>query len=98
MFSFNSIKEYHAFLAANPSGCSIAVDHYLAKIRERIQLNAFLEVYADEAKERAAQLDADRVAGKKIGKLHGVVFSLKDVICFKDHTVCLLISQSFFLI
>ena len=87
MFSFNSIKEYHAFLAANPTGCSIAVDHYLSKIKERAQLNAFLEVYADEAKKRAAELDADRSTGKKIGNLHGVVISLKDVICFKDHKI-----------
>ena len=87
LFSFNSITDYHTFLAANPSGCAIAVDHYLSRIGERDQLNAFLEVYADEAKKRATQLDADRTAGKKIGKLHGVVISLKDVICFKDHKV-----------
>ena len=87
LFSFNSITEYHAFLAANPSGCAMAVDHYLARIRERNQLNAFLEVYADEAKKRAVQLDGDRIAGKNIGKLHGVVISLKDVICFKDHKI-----------
>ncbi len=38
-------------------------------------------MYADEALERAAQLDASAVKGK----LHGVVVGLKDNICYRDH-------------
>ena len=87
MFAFTSIKEYHSFLASNPSGCTIAVKHYLAKIEENKHLNAYLEVFEEDALQQAAQLDADRQAGKPLGKLHGVVIALKDVICYKGHKV-----------
>lgn len=84
---FNSIKQYHQYLQNTPNGCVNAVNHYLQKIEEHKHLNAFLEVFKEEALLRAQQLDKDRLAGKKIGKLHGVVIALKDVICYKGHKV-----------
>ncbi len=85
MFSFSSIKNYHSFLHETLDGCSIAVDHYLSKIEEKKHLNSFLEVYADEALQRAKFLDEKRKSGATPGKLHGVVVALKDVIAYKDH-------------
>lgn len=64
-----------------------AVRCYLGSIKERPQLNAFLEVYETEALERAAVLDQERQQGKALGKLHGVVVGLKDVISYKGHAV-----------
>ena len=87
LFSFSSIKNYHSFLANNPEGCSIAVTQYLAKINEKEGLNALVEVYAEDAINAAKILDEKRAAGKPLGKLHGVVFSLKDVISYKGHKV-----------
>jgi aspartyl-tRNA(Asn)/glutamyl-tRNA(Gln) amidotransferase subunit A len=37
--------------------------------------------------EQAALLDAKRQAGKPIGKLHGVIVGLKDVISYKGHAL-----------
>ncbi len=85
MFSFTSIKNYHTFLADHPNGCKIAVNHFLSKIEENKHLNSFLEVYAEEAIQLAKELDIKRNSGKKIGKLHGVIVSLKDVIAYKGH-------------
>jgi aspartyl-tRNA(Asn)/glutamyl-tRNA(Gln) amidotransferase subunit A len=85
MFSFSSIENYHRFLAENPDGCSIAVTHYLARIAEHKHLHAFLEVFEEEAMERARLLDERRRSGHKPGRLHGVVISLKDVISYKGH-------------
>lgn len=65
--------------------CVQAVEHYLRKTEQAKHLNAYIEVYAEEARYRAAALDAGRLAGKPLGKLHGVVIGLKDVICYKDH-------------
>jgi len=65
--------------------CVEAVSFYLALIDQNIHLNAFLEVYAGEALQRAAQLDEQRKAGVPAGKMHGVVVGLKDVICYKGH-------------
>lgn len=87
MFSFQSINQYNSFLEKNEDGCSIAVNHYLAEIEKKKQLNAFLEVYTTEAIQRAKELDEKRKAGKPIGKMHGVIVGLKDVICYKGHTV-----------
>ena len=64
-----------------------AVSYYLRQIENNKHLNAFLEVYADEALQRAAQLDSLRKSGKPTGKLHGVVVALKDIICYKGHKV-----------
>lgn len=83
MFYFSSIEEYQAQLNAGNTSCVQAVRHYLSAIEQNRHLNAFLEVYADEAMERAAQLDSREIKGK----LHGVVIGIKDNICYKGHKV-----------
>ncbi len=85
MFSYNSIQDYHILLLKGQTTCVEAVQHYLQKISASAHLNAWLEVFADEALEKAQQLDLSREAGNQIGKLHGVVIGIKDVICYKDH-------------
>jgi aspartyl-tRNA(Asn)/glutamyl-tRNA(Gln) amidotransferase subunit A len=85
LFSFHSIKQYHLFLASEPAGCRVAVSHYLAAIEKNKHLNSFVEVFAKEALDRAAVLDEKRRNGHPLGKLHGVVISLKDIISYKDH-------------
>jgi aspartyl-tRNA(Asn)/glutamyl-tRNA(Gln) amidotransferase subunit A len=85
MFTYTTIEAYHSWLADNPDGCQAAVRHYLGQIRQQERLNAFLEVYADEALARAGELDENRKAGQPMGKLHGVVISLKDVIAYQGH-------------
>lgn len=87
MFRFSTIKDYHTTLQNGQTTCVEAVRCYLELIRERPQLNAFLEVYGTEALERAAALDLERQQGKPLGKLHGVVVGLKDVISYKSHAV-----------
>ena len=85
MFSFSSIKNYHTFLANNPDGCSIGVKHYLSSIEKNKHLNSFVEVFAEEALQKAKLLDEKRKSGKQLGKLHGVIIALKDIISYKDH-------------
>ena len=87
MFSFSTIENYHAFLGDNPEGCVIAVKHYLSRIREKKHLNAFLEVFEDEALQQASLSDEHRKQGKPLGKLHGVVVAIKDVLSYKGHKV-----------
>lgn len=64
-----------------------AVEFFLHRIEERKSLNAYTDIYASEALERARALDADRNAGTPMGRLHGVVVAIKDVICYKGHAV-----------
>lgn len=88
MFSFHSIQHYHNDLINGTTTCVDAIDFFLARIEANKHLNAFTEVYASEAREKAAALDtALQQTGKLTGPLHGVVIALKDVICYKGHTV-----------
>ena len=87
MFSFTNIEEYHTSLLNNQFSCAEAVDFYLDNIETNKHLNAFVEVYREEAIQKAISLDEQRAAGKSLKKLHGVVIAIKDVICYKDHKV-----------
>ena len=85
MFEYISINQYHLALTQGKSSCAEAVRYYLAQIQQSKHLNAFVHVFAEEAIQKAAELDTKRKAGNAIGKLHGVVIAIKDVICYKDH-------------
>ena len=87
MFSFNNISNYHQYLQETEDGCFRAVRYYLDNIDSHKHLNAFVEVYEEEALARAKELDIKRKQKHKIGKLHGVVIAIKDVICYKNHSV-----------
>ena len=87
MFSFSTIEAYHINLLNKKFTCTEAVNYYLQKIEQQKHLNAFVEVYQTEAIEKAKQLDEQRLQGKALKKLHGVVIAIKDVICYKNHKV-----------
>lgn len=63
------------------------VENALARIREQEALNAFLEVFEEEALTKADQLDKDYQANRANGRLAGMIIGLKDNICFKGHKV-----------
>ncbi|RYF81629.1 MAG: Asp-tRNA(Asn)/Glu-tRNA(Gln) amidotransferase subunit GatA, partial [Chitinophagaceae bacterium] len=83
MYSFTSIEQYQADLYSGRTTCEQAVRHFLSQIEQHRSLNAFVEVFAEEAINRAIQLDQ----GERKGKLHGVVIGIKDNLCYKGHQV-----------
>lgn len=85
MFRYHTIKDYHIALQNGQTTCVEAVRCYLDTIEHRKNLNAFLEVYAEEALSQAAALDQQRVPGQPLSPMHGVVVGLKDVISYKGH-------------
>jgi len=85
LFEYTSINQYQLALTQGKISCVEAVRHYLSEIEKSKQLNAFVHVFADEAIQKAVELDEKRKAGNTIGKLHGIVIAIKDVICYKDH-------------
>ena len=87
MTVFSSIKDYHKNLEAGNTTCAAAVNYYLKQIEEKKHLNAFVEIFAAEALQKATELDAKRKNGNPLKKLHGVVIAIKDVICYKGHKV-----------
>ena len=87
LFSFHSIQQYQNNLLNGTATCVEAVEFFLRRIEAGKRLNAFTEVFAEEALQKAAVLDQQRLAGKTTGKLHGVIVGIKDVICYKGHRV-----------
>lgn len=68
--------------------CRQIVGHYLQKIESTKDLNIYIEVFAEEALQRAGELDEKwRKSPSAVGKLFGAVISIKDVICYEGHQV-----------
>jgi aspartyl-tRNA(Asn)/glutamyl-tRNA(Gln) amidotransferase subunit A len=74
-------------LTLNQTTIEQIVSGYLSNIESKKRLNSFLEVFADEALQRAKELDAKRKSGSPLGRLHGLVIGIKDNICYKNHKV-----------
>lgn len=87
MLEYSSIAQYHSALQEGQTTCAQTVEEYLARIESCRQLNAFVEVFAEEARTRARVLDQQRRSGQPTSRLHGVILGIKDVICYKDHRV-----------
>jgi aspartyl-tRNA(Asn)/glutamyl-tRNA(Gln) amidotransferase subunit A len=66
------------------------VRYYLYQIEQTRHLNAFLEVFEEEALAKAHALDIRIKNGEPVGALAGIVIGIKDVICYKGHKALLL--------
>ncbi len=83
--SFDQIK---SDLTASKISVEKLVNHYLSQIElKNSELNAFLEVYADEAKQQAKAIDHKIQNGEPTGSLAGLVIGLKDNLCYQGHHV-----------
>ena len=83
---YRSLKEIKNAMAAGKTTCIALVQDYLARIEKEKHLNAFLEVWGDEALSNAKVID-DKIKQGKAGKLAGMVIGIKDNICYKGHKV-----------
>ncbi len=86
MRKYYSLKDIKNDIREGIIDCTQLVDHYLKNIKDKAYLNAFLEVYEDEARRQALLVDEKLRAGKA-GKLAGMVIGIKDVLCYKDHSL-----------
>jgi len=85
LIAYSSIEQYHAQLKEGSVTCVQATEHYLQQIAAHSHLNAFVEVYAEEALKKAEALDSQRRQGMPLRKLHGVIIGIKDVLAYCDH-------------
>lgn len=83
---FNSLREVQSELSSKSITLPEVVKYYLGNIESRKNLNAFLEVWSDEALARAEEIQAKLNQGTA-GKLAGMVLGIKDNICYKGHQV-----------
>lgn len=84
MILFASLSEIKEAIKRGETSCQKLVEVYLQNIRNKKHLNAFLEVYTEEAREHAKRVD-EKIANGTAGKLAGMVVGLKDVLCHQDH-------------
>jgi aspartyl-tRNA(Asn)/glutamyl-tRNA(Gln) amidotransferase subunit A len=83
---FLSLAETQSALADGTTTIESITRNYLARIQEKASLNAFLEVFTDDALNQAIAADQKRKSGNP-GKLSGMVIGIKDNLCYKGHQV-----------
>ncbi|WP_247233618.1 Asp-tRNA(Asn)/Glu-tRNA(Gln) amidotransferase subunit GatA [Telluribacter sp. SYSU D00476] len=86
MKEYLTLADIQYDLRAGITTCEELVGQYLARIEANRHLNAFVEVYSDEALSRAREVDA-RIREGQAGKLAGMVLGVKDVLCHTGHGV-----------
>ncbi len=83
---FHSLKEVQTELSSKSITLKNVVSHYLQNIEARKNLNAFLEVWGNEALVQAEEIQ-QKIDNGTAGKLAGMVIAIKDNICYKNHKV-----------
>jgi aspartyl-tRNA(Asn)/glutamyl-tRNA(Gln) amidotransferase subunit A len=83
---YSSLDEIKRDLQSDRVTVEGLVKGYLARAKENKHLNAFNEVFEQEALSRSKEIDAKIKAGTA-GRLAGMVIAIKDNICYKDHKV-----------
>lgn len=86
MYTFTTIRQLQADLAAGTTTCQQLVSETLRHIEQKKHLNAFLEVFEESAMAQARRVD-EKIAANTAGRLAGVIIGLKDNICYKGHHV-----------
>ncbi len=85
-YKYESLSAVHQAFSEGKESCKSLVEYHLGKIAENKELNAFVEVYDQEALARAEAVDQKIQAGTA-GSLAGLVIGIKDNICYANHKV-----------
>jgi aspartyl-tRNA(Asn)/glutamyl-tRNA(Gln) amidotransferase subunit A len=83
---YSSLGEIKSELQSGNTTVHKLVENYLGQIKINARLNAFNEVFTDEALAVAHEVDA-RIKQGIAGRLAGMVIAIKDNICYKGHKV-----------
>ena len=87
MNNYISYTETINALKCGETTCVNIVTNYLSTISDKNnEINAFVEVFSEEALEKAKQID-QKISEGNSGKLAGMVIGIKDNICYKNHKV-----------
>ncbi|MBL7837422.1 MAG: Asp-tRNA(Asn)/Glu-tRNA(Gln) amidotransferase subunit GatA [Bacteroidetes bacterium] len=81
---FSSLSQIRSAISESSITLPELVRHYLNNIEAGKNLNAFLEVFENEALE-SAEIIQNKILNHQAGKLAGMVIAIKDNIVFKNH-------------
>jgi aspartyl-tRNA(Asn)/glutamyl-tRNA(Gln) amidotransferase subunit A len=83
---YKSLAETRSAIHSGATTIEGLTRYYLQQIEEKSFLNAFLEVFEQDALDQARAADTKLQSGNP-GKLNGMVIGIKDVLCYKGHKV-----------
>jgi aspartyl-tRNA(Asn)/glutamyl-tRNA(Gln) amidotransferase subunit A len=84
--SYSSLTEIQSGLKSGTITVKTLVQNYLGNIKANTHLNAFNEVFEEEALQNAELIDQKLKQGNA-GRLAGMVVAIKDNICYQGHEV-----------
>lgn len=85
---YSYLSQVQSEIFEGKTNCELLVGQYLRAIEATRHLNIYVEVFAEEALQRAKKLDEKfQQNPASAGKLFGAVISLKDVICYEGHGI-----------
>ena len=85
---YTSLKNIQKALLSGETTTEKLVTTYLRNIESTRHLNAYVEVYSNEALTKAKELDQKiKNHPESLGKLFGCIISVKDLIVYKNHKV-----------
>lgn len=88
MPKYVSHQQVQSDLKASKISCLELLEYYLSQIEATKDLNAYIEVFAEDARQKAHELDQKfKTNPDAVGKLFGAVISIKDVLCYEGHKV-----------
>lgn len=84
MRSYATFRDIQHDLQQGTLSCKDLVQYHLTNIKNKAHLNAFVDVYEQEALKRAVEVD-QKIKQGNAGKLAGLVVGLKDVLSHAQH-------------
>lgn len=84
MKRYTALDQIKEDVSSGVLSIEVLADFYLNRIKEYAHLNAFLEVYEDEVREKARDLQKNWESRKHL-PLAGMFIGLKDMISYKGH-------------
>lgn len=82
MNTYNRLSDLHRDLLKGAFTCMDWVNQHIEAIEKNKDLNIFVEIFYQEARNRATVLD-QKIKHRKPGKLAGLIVGIKDNICYK---------------
>ena len=84
--NFSKISELQSAISDGKTSCFQEVNLAIKKAKETSDLNIFIEIFENSALQKAKEVDEKFMHGTA-GKLAGVIFAIKDNLCYSGHKV-----------
>ena len=84
--NFSKLSELQSAISGGKTSCFQEVTLAIEKAKKMSDLNIFIEIFEDSALKKAKEVD-EKFTNGNAGKLAGMIFAIKDNLCYSDHKV-----------